>query len=103
MSNVINFFEAVEKLRPANDDIPDEVVEEILESCLDMSRDILSILAEEGYDIHSEEYAHDIAFLVECIKGLAYKSVGISFPTQKLARILFEIPDEKQFIESFFE
>ena len=83
--------------------VAENVVDDILESSLYVTKQTLEILAEEGFDVYDPKHAHDIALLVEAIKGLAYNTADVRFPTQHLARILFEIPSDKEFVESFVD
>ena len=104
MSNVINFTDVLKKSQQEfAEELAEDVIEDVLESSIYVTKQVLDILTEEGFNVYDEKHAYDIAMLVEAIKGLSYNSVGVRFPTQHLARILFEIPDEQEFVESFFE
>lgn len=102
MSNVIDFSDFSAKMKKAEaEEIAEDIVDDILESSLYITQQTLEILAEEGFDVYHPKHAHDIALLVEAIKGLAYNTADVRFPTQHLARILFEIPNDEEFVDSF--
>ena len=104
MTNVINFIDAMKKAKQVEiDEMTDDTIDDVLECSIHVAKQTLEILAEEGFDVYDEKHAYDVAMLVEAIKGLTYNTVGVNFPTQHLARILFEIPDENEFIESFID
>lgn len=101
MGNVINFSDAVKKVNEKRfDKIEDETVQEIVESCIYIVHNTLATLEEEGFDVYDTNNAHDIALLIEAVKGLVYNTLGVKFPTQVLSRILFNIDDREQFIKS---
>lgn len=104
MSNVINLFDFAAKARQQEaDELAEDVIDDILETSLYTTKQVLAILCEEGFDVYNEEHAHDIALLVEAIKGLTYNTAGVRFPTQHLSRILFEIPSKEEFVDSFID
>ena len=104
MANIINFEDVLKKSQKQSEEQSVEHLrEDVLITSIFITKQLLELIAEDGFEVYDEEYAHDIAMVVEAIKGLLYNSVGVRFPTQHLARILFTIQDKEDFIESFLD
>lgn len=106
MSNVIDFTQRklkADELKASTDSVEDEALDEfIIDTSLDLTYQIIEALFEEGFEVQNSMCANDLVLVVEAIKGLMYRSASKTFPTQELARIIFEIKDPEQFIEEFF-
>ena len=110
MSKIIDFKSAKEKIKPsaANiDESPSGVLDPDIEFAIDFAigatHDIVSALYEQGLIAYEVDCAHDIVLVTEAIKGLILRSMKQDFPTQDLARSVFQIDDIENFLRQFFE
>ena len=110
MAKVIDFKTAKDKRDPiaanTNEELysdPDLNVEFAIDFAIDATHNIVSSLYGEGLIAYDVDCAYDLVLVTEAIKGLALRSMKQDFPTQDLARSVFEIDDIEDFLTQFFE
>ena len=107
MSNVIDFATMRKKIESQKQEIKSEediqLDEFVIDSALDMTYTIVEMCQLMGIDPEKADCANDLVLVVESIKGLMYRALEKSFPTQEMSRIIFEIKNPDEFIKDFFD
>lgn len=87
-SNVIRF--PIEQRRREIDEEREFFFEKLELFSDDIASDILTELYNNGYEIDSDIFIHDISHLLESVRSLIFKLNDIEHPIQEFAKTIYE-------------